>query len=86
MTSFSRLSICLAAVLVFGASTAYAIEYTPIHKAGSLAYTPVCARTSDTATEQKADASTKMRLAFHCRCCGWQNWNGHQVCVHQCCD
>lgn len=85
MKSFSRLLICLAPVLLIGASTAHALQYTPIHKTGSLAYTPVCARTSDTATEQKAGPSN-MRLALHCRCCGWENWNGHRVCVHQCCD
>jgi len=27
-----------------------------------------------------------IRLAGACRCCGWENWEGHKVCVHQCYD
>ena len=79
----SRMSICLAVVLVFGAGTAHADMFTPVNKTGSLAYTPICAKTPTAATG--LGASTKMQLAFTCRCCGWQNWGGHNVCVHQCC-
>jgi hypothetical protein len=86
MKLFLRLLICIAPVVVFGASAAQGIEFTPIHRTGLLAYTPVCARTSNTESEQNTDASTKMHLAFACRCCGWQDWGGHKVCVHQCCN
>jgi hypothetical protein len=85
MMSFLRMLICLAPVLACGVSAARAGPFTPAHKAGSLAYTPICLRASD-ATEKSSGASTKMRLAFVCRCCGWENWNGHNVCVHQCCN
>jgi hypothetical protein len=83
---FLRMLICLAPVLAFGASTARAERFAPFNRTGSPAYTPVCAKTSGGATEPNAGASTKIRLAGACRCCGWENWEGHKVCVHQCCD
>ena len=60
MKSFSRLLICIAPVVAFGAGTAQGTEFTPIHATGLLAYTPVCARTSDTESGQNTDAATKM--------------------------
>jgi hypothetical protein len=82
----SRMSICLAIVLAVSAGAAHAAKFTPVNQAGSLAYTPVCAKMSDAASEQNSGASMKMRLAFVCHCCAWQNWGGHNVCVHQCCN
>jgi hypothetical protein len=81
-----RMWVCLVPVLAFSASAAGAEGSAIVNKTGPLAYTPVCARTSGAVTEQNVGASTKMRLAFVCRCCGWQNWEGHKVCVHQCCN
>ena len=90
MMSFLRMLICVAAVLAFGAGTLRAEAFTPTGLAADApvvpAYTPVCPKTSSAATEQNGGTSTKMRLAGACRCCGWQNWGGHNVCVHQCCD
>jgi hypothetical protein len=86
MMKFFRVLTCLAPVLAFGASTAHAAEFTPVNMAGSLAYTPICSKTSEAVTKQHVGASTKTHLAFGCRCCGWENWNGHNVCVHQCCN
>jgi hypothetical protein len=81
-----RTLICLAPILAFGAGTAHAEPFAPIAKTGSAAFTSICPKTSGDATERTTGASTRTRVAFACRCCGWQNWGGHDVCVHQCCD
>jgi hypothetical protein len=83
---FLRTLICVVPVLAFSAGAAHAEGFASVNKMGSPAYTPVCAKTPDAATGKNAGASTKMRVAFVCSCCGWENWGGHNVCVHQCCN
>ena len=83
---FLRTLICLAPVLAFNAGAAHAEGFASVGKTGPLTYSPVCAKASDAAAAKNAGASTKMRVAFVCSCCGWENWGGHNVCVHQCCN
>jgi hypothetical protein len=81
-----RTFICLVPILAFAAGAARAEGFTPVNKTGSLAYTPVCAATFDAGAGQTPRASAGMHVAFSCHCCGWENWGGHNVCVHQCCN
>ena len=67
---FLRTLTCVAPVLAFSAGAAQAEGFASVNKMGSLTYASVCAKTSDAATGKNAGASTKMRVAFVCSCCG----------------
>ncbi len=85
----SRLRVaCLAALVFVGAATAQASTSPLLSGAKASPATNVCSTASNASAGLGLKESTAVCVAqfAHCYCCGWQNWNGHQVCVHQCCQ
>jgi len=77
-------SIVIVSFFVFGAGTAFAStgQAAIFARSASLAdFCPAQSRLSNARAR-----SNKTRVAWHCYCCRWQNWSGHKVCVHQCCN
>ncbi len=88
----TRRFLAIGFVVIFTVG-AQATEVAPACKSSAIASTPICSETlADITTRNGLSASiTKMRVALHCRCCGWTTEQGndgksHRVCIHQCCD
>jgi hypothetical protein len=82
-----RIRIACLASLVF-AGAAQASTSPALSGANAASTTNVCSTASRATAGGGLNASTAVCVAQfgHCQCCGWENWNGHQVCVHQCCQ
>jgi hypothetical protein len=79
-----RVISCVSSLLFLGTGASFASRWTPVGTTGNPSSAQFCPISSSSAKERSARTSTEFRVAG-CYCCGWENWNGHQVCVHQCC-
>jgi hypothetical protein len=83
-----RLIAFVVSLLLVGSGVAFASSCASVVKGQNPSFANFCSTQSGLASGQSFHTSTKMHLAQggHCYCCGWENWNGHRVCVHQCCN
>ena len=77
-----RFLACLASLYFVGVGASSASSYAPVVGAAP-SRAAICTAASSAGGAQASHSSPRMRVAWHCYCCG-RDSNGH--CNHQCCD